>query len=237
MKHQLYRKGNWGIKDLGWLQSRLCFSFSDFKQPNQSGFGLLRVFNDDRVAPGKGFGLHAHQNMEIISILLQGSMNHKDTLGYNEVMEAGAVQVMSAGSGLRHEEYNVGEEEVRFLQIWVEPKLNNITPRYQRRHFSETQRRNRLLKVVSYEPGTAHCWTNQFLRIHWGWLEQGKKENYHTYSEGGTCSFVYMISGGMEVNDIPLLAGDGLGLWDTENIVFNPEQESTFVVIEVPINH
>src|ERR1700759_5452352 len=108
-----------GIKDIGWLKSNFYFSFSDYCNPIKSAFGTLITFNDDYVQPGKGFGIHPHVNMEIISILLQGKMNHKDTLGYSTVVEPGGVQIMSAGSGLRHEEYNIGDDEVNFLQIWI----------------------------------------------------------------------------------------------------------------------
>jgi redox-sensitive bicupin YhaK (pirin superfamily) len=135
MKSHVFRKAERGIKDIGWLKSNFFFSFSDFQDPTKSAFGSLVAFNDDFVEAGKGFGIHPHANMEIISVLLKGKMNHIDTLGYKTVIEAGGVQIMSAGSGLRHEEYNIGDEEVNFLQIWIEPKLQNINPRYQLRSF------------------------------------------------------------------------------------------------------
>lgn len=112
-----------GIKDIGWLKSNFFFSFSDYYHPPKSAFGTLVAFNDDFVEQGKGLGIHPHVNMEIISILLKGKMNHKDTMGYSTTVEEEGVQIMSEGSGLRHEEYNIGEGEVNFLQIWIQPKL------------------------------------------------------------------------------------------------------------------
>src|SRR5450432_4846775 len=138
-----------GKKNIGWLKSNFVFSFSNYYHPLKSAFGTLMAFNDDHMEPGKGFGIHPHINMEIISVLLKGKMNHKDTLGYSTVIEEGGVQIMSAGSGLKHEEYNIGEDEVNFLQIWILPKLQNIMPRYQQRSFPKAKRKNHLKTVVS----------------------------------------------------------------------------------------
>ena len=137
MRVQSFPAADRGIKNIGWLKSNFVFSFSDFGDPSKSAFGTLQAFNDDYVEAGRGFGLHPHMNMEIISLMLSGSMNHKDSMGYSNVVHKDWVQIMSAGSGLRHEEYNVGEDEVNFLQIWIQPKLQNIIPRYQFRYFSQ----------------------------------------------------------------------------------------------------
>ena len=126
--------------------SPLCnfyFSFSDYCNPVRSAFGTLVAFNDDFVEAGKGFGIHPHANMEIISVLLKGKMNHIDTLGYKTVIEEGGVQIMSAGSGLRHEEYNIGEDQVNFLQIWIEPKAEDLAPSYQQIPFAPAEKRGR----------------------------------------------------------------------------------------------
>src|SRR6476659_5470482 len=135
MQSKLFPKAENGTKDIGWLKSNFYFSFSDYYNPLKSAFGTLMAFNDDYIEPGKGFAIHPHINMEIISVLLAGKMNHIDSLGYSTVIEEGGVQIMSAGSGLKHEEYNVGTDEVNFLQIWIQPKLQNISPRYQQRSF------------------------------------------------------------------------------------------------------
>jgi redox-sensitive bicupin YhaK (pirin superfamily) len=174
MQYQLYTPSERGTKDIGWLKSNFTFSFSNYYNPVRNSFGLLRAFNDDFVTPGNGFGLHPHANMEIISIMLQGSMNHIDSLGYKEVVTKDWVQIMSAGSGLRHEEHNVGTDEVNFLQIWIEPKVLTITPRYQRRHFPAEKRINQLVTAVSWEEGQSHCWINQNAKISLGYFEKGQ---------------------------------------------------------------
>src|SRR6478672_11504669 len=151
MKSQVFRKSENGTKNIGWLKSNFYFSFSDYSNPTKSAFGTLFAFNDDYVETGKGFGIHPHVNMEIISVLLKGKMNHIDSMGYKTIIEAGDVQIMSAGTGLKHEEYNIGEDEVNFLQIWIQPKLQNIPPRYQQRSFPRENRKNQLKTIVSVD--------------------------------------------------------------------------------------
>ncbi|WP_347158100.1 pirin family protein [Pontibacter chitinilyticus] len=236
MKSKLFKADERGLKDIGWLQSHLTFSFSGHYDPERAGFGLLRVFNDDFVAPENGFGLHAHMNMEIISVMLAGSMNHKDTMGYTEVVTKDWVQIMSAGSGIRHEEHNVGSEEVNFLQLWIEPKLQNITPRYQRRYFPEAQRKNKLVTIVSNEEGQGHCWINQNAKLSLGYFDAGQQVAY-TLNPTNKCVFVFVIDGQLQVNEIPLPQRDGLGLWETNQIMINCTSESRFILIEAPINH
>lgn len=236
MKTQIYKSGERGLKDIGWLKSNFTFSFSGHYDPTRAGFGLLRTFNDDFVAPGKGFGIHPHANMEIISVMLAGSMSHIDSLGYKEVVEKDWVQIMSAGSGLRHEEHNVGEDEVNFLQIWIEPKLQNIAPRYQRRFFPAASRRNKLVTVVSNEEGQAHCWINQNAKLSLGHLEKGQKVQY-IYNPVNKGVFVFMISGQIQVNDQPVAARDALGIWDTAQFEIKSAAESHFLLVEAPINH
>lgn len=225
-----------GTKNIGWLQSNFTFSFSSYYNPQKNGFGLLKVFNDDFVQPGNGFGLHPHMNMEIISVLLQGKMNHKDSMGYSDVVEKGWVQIMSAGSGLKHEEYNVGDDEVNFLQIWIEPKLQNINPRYQRRSFPEEKRKNKLQTVVSFEEGQEHCWINQNAKISLGYFEAGKKIAY-TLNPLNKGVYIFNIDGEITVAGKPLQKRDSIGLWETDNIEIECTTESRFVIIEAPINH
>ncbi len=236
MKQQVFFGNERGIKDIGWLQSHFTFSFSSYANPIKNGFGLLKVFNDDYVQAGKGFGLHPHQNMEIISVCLAGTMNHKDTMGYAEVVTEDWVQIMSAGSGLRHEEYNIGEDEVNFLQIWIEPKLQNINPRYQRRHFPKAQRINKLQTIVSNEEGQQHCWINQNARLSLGYFTEQQTIDY-TLNPTNKCVFVFAITGGLTVNGTTINQRDGIGLWETDTISIGTETNSAFLVVEVPINH
>ncbi|KAA9332045.1 pirin family protein [Hymenobacter busanensis] len=236
MKHRIIRAAERGLKDIGWLQSNFTFSFSSYQNPERNGFGLLRVFNDDFVQAGGGFGIHPHANMEIISVMLAGKMNHIDSLGYKEVVERDWVQIMSAGSGLRHEEHNVGDDEVNFLQIWIEPKLQNVTPRYQRRSFPEEKRRNQLTTVVSNEEGQAHCWINQNARLSLGYFDSGQQLTY-TLNPTNKAVFVFVMDGALTVNGQALAKRDSIGLWETDAVQLECRAESRFIVIEAPINH
>jgi hypothetical protein len=224
-----------GIKDIGWLRSNFIFSFSDFFDPSRSSFGTLIAFNDDFVKSGKGFGIHPHMNMEIISIMLKGSMNHKDNLGYSNVVHEDWVQIMSAGSGMRHEEYNVGENEVNFLQVWIQPKQQNINPRYQWRQFPKEKRRNQIQTIVSTEEGSGHCWINQNTKMSLGLFDAGAQTTY-TFNPVNKCLFLFAIAGDLEVSGTPLKERDALGLWNTERIDITCKTDAEFLIIETPVN-
>jgi len=196
MQSKLFPKSEKGTKDIGWLKSNFYFSFSDYYNPLKSAFGTLMAFNDDYIEPGKGFAIHPHINMEIISVLLAGKMNHIDSLGYSTVIEEGGVQIMSAGSGLKHEEYNVGTDEVNFLQIWIQPKLQNISPRYQQRSFPRNKRENKLQTIVSYEEGLEHCWINQNAKLSIGYFNNAHEFKY-SFRNINICLFIFLIEGAM----------------------------------------
>ena len=235
MQTQLFPASARGVKDQGWLRSNFHFSFSDYENPVTSAFGTLITFNDDYLQPGKGFGIHPHVNMEIISVLLKGKMNHKDTLGYSTIIEEGGVQIMSAGSGLRHEEYNVGEEEVNFLQIWIQPKLQNISPRYQSRSFPAEKRKNKLTTVVSGEEGLAHCWINQNAKLSLGYFDKDATADY-SFAAVNKCLFVHAIEGSLSIGETELQKGDAVGIWDTDSIAIHCLEEAQFIIIETVIN-
>jgi redox-sensitive bicupin YhaK (pirin superfamily) len=236
MKYTIFNASERGLKDIGWLKSHFTFSFSSYANPLRNGFGLLKVFNDDFVEPGKGFGLHPHLNMEIISVMLAGKMNHKDTMGYSEVVEEDWVQIMSAGTGLRHEEYNVGEEEVNFLQIWIEPKLQNINPRYQKRHFPKEKRVNTLQTIVSNEEGQQHCWINQNAKLSLGYFTE-KTEIPYTLNETNKCVYIFVAQGMVNICGTDINKRDAIGVWETGVIPLHIQPNSSFIVIEVPINN
>ena len=236
MKYTIFYASERGLKDIGWLKSHFTFSFSSYANPLRNGFGLLKVFNDDFVEPGKGFGLHPHLNMEIISVMLAGKMNHKDTMGYSEVVEEDWVQIMSAGTGLRHEEYNVGEEEVNFLQIWIEPKLQNINPRYQKRHFPKEKRVNTLQTIVSNEEGQQHCWINQNAKLSLGYFTE-KTEIPYTLNETNKCVYIFVAQGMVNICGTDINKRDAIGVWETGVIPLHIQPNSSFIVIEVPINN
>lgn len=235
MKTREFPASQCGIKDMGWLKSNFTFSFGSHQDPTNTSFGTLQVFNDDYVKPGEGFGIHPHYNIEIISVVLQGKVNHKDTLGYITETEADGVQVMSAGSGIRHEEYSLGSEETNFLQIWISPKQQNINPRYQRRVFPKQNRKNKLTTIVSYEEGQAHCWINQNAKLSLGYYEAGSITEY-SFKPENMCLFVFVISGNISINNNNIAERDALGIWDTNRIQITCNEESEFLIIETPIN-
>lgn len=235
MEKVIHRAAGRGIKDIGWLLSKFSFSFSGYQNPVMKGFGTLKVLNDDTVQKGGGFGIHAHVNMEIISVMLQGKMNHKDTLGYTEVVEKDWVQIMSAGSGLRHEEYNIGDEEVKFLQIWIEPKLQNITPRYQKRYIRQENRKNKLQVIVSSEEGAEHCWINQNAKLSLGWFDRGQTIAY-SFNATNKCAYLFVLEGSVSVDNENVDKRDGIGVWGTGSFEIKAEQETEFIIIETPIN-
>jgi redox-sensitive bicupin YhaK (pirin superfamily) len=235
MKTQLFPQSEKGVKDIGWLKSNFYFSFSDYYNPVKSAFGTLITFNDDYVQPGKGFGIHPHTNMEIISVLLKGKMNHIDSMGYKTVIEEGGVQIMSAGSGLKHEEYNIGEEDVNFLQIWIEPKLQNISPRYQQRSFPKEKRKNQLKTIVSGEEGLEHCWINQNAKLHLGYFETAQDINY-PFTPVNKCLFVFVMEGTIQVAGNTIEARNAMGVWDTDAVSIHCEPGAHFLIIETPVN-
>ncbi len=235
MKSQVFRKAERGVKNIGWLKSNFYFSFSDYYHPLKSAFGTLMAFNDDFVEPGKGFGIHPHVNMEIISVLLKGRMNHIDTLGYSTTIEEGGVQIMSAGTGLRHEEYNIGEDEVNFLQIWIQPKQQNIGPRYQQRSFPKEKRRNALTTIVSGEEGMEHCWINQNAKLSLGYFNTPQELKY-SFPPVNKCLFVFLMEGKVRVDGTDLEPRDAIGVWETGTVPIHCEAGAHFLIIETPIN-
>jgi len=235
MKTHVFPKTERGIKDIGWLKSNFYFSFSDYCNPVKSAFGTLITFNDDFVEPGKGFGIHPHVNMEIISVLLKGKMNHIDTMGYKTVIEEGGVQIMSAGSGLKHEEYNIGEEDVNFLQIWIQPKLQNISPRYQQRHFPKAQRVNQLKTIVSGEEGQEHCWINQNAKLLLGYFDKAQEITYQ-FNPVNKCLFIFVIEGKINAGGTDIEERNAIGIWETATVPVHCDAGAHFIIIETPIN-
>lgn len=224
-----------GTKDIGWLKSNFYFSFSDYFNPLKSAFGTLVAFNDDYILPGKGFGVHPHINMEIISIMLAGKMNHKDSMGYSTEIGEGGVQIMSAGAGLRHEEYNIGEDVVNFLQIWIQPKQQNILPRYQQRSFPRETRKNQLKLIVSSEEGLEHCWINQNAKLSLGYFDKNEQVSY-SMNPVNKCLFIFLIEGHLTISSENLSTRDAVGIWETADIEIQVNEASHFLIIETAVN-
>jgi redox-sensitive bicupin YhaK (pirin superfamily) len=235
MQHKIFPATERGVKNIGWLQSNFFFSFSDYYQPDQSSFGTLFAFNDDFVQGGKGFGVHPHMNMEIVSVMLKGTMNHKDNLGYSNTVHEDSVQIMSAGSGLFHEEYNEGEEDVNFLQIWILPKQQNIRPRYQWRQFPKDNRRNLLKTVVSPDEGLEHCWINQNTKMSLGLFDDAQTVSY-SFNPVNKCLFLFVIEGKITANNVAVNVRDAIGIWDVSSIQIETTGSTQFLLIETPVN-
>jgi len=235
MKKIIHRAADRGIQDYGWLKAAHSFSFANYHDPSKVNFGLLRVLNDDIVAPGMGFGTHAHDNMEIVTIPLKGVLAHKDSLGSEGNISDGEVQVMSAGSGIRHSEFNGSStEEVNLLQIWVFPKERNIQPRYDQMRYNLEEGNNLFHIVVSPQGAENVMWINQDAYFSLGNFDGGKKANYNIQHPGNG-AYVFVIDGQAELAETILNKRDAMGIYETETLEFKFSEDSRVLVIEVPM--
>jgi len=236
MKTIIYKSDSRGSADHGWLKSRHTFSFANYHNPERVHFGLLRVFNDDIVQGGEGFGAHPHNNMEIVSIPLKGELAHKDSTGTKEIIRTNDVQIMSAGSGLTHSEFNNSEkDEVNFLQIWVFPKEKDITPRYEQKTFSLEHRQNKFEAVVSPHKDNGALWINQDAYFSLGSFEAGKSISYNVKHKGNGI-FLFVISGEVEIAETILEKRDSIGIEEADEIEIKATQNSELLLIEVPMS-
>lgn len=236
MKTLLHKASDRGHADHGWLKSNFSFSFAEYYDPSKIHFGLLRVLNDDTVAPGTGFGIHPHDNMEIVTIPLAGELEHADTMGNRGVIRRGDVQIMSAGTGIRHSEKNSSAEDaVRLFQIWIFPKEKNITPRYDQKTFLVEERKNKFHTVVSPKKVPGALWINQDAFFSLGDFEEGKKIEY-TVQHPGNGVFVMVIEGDIEIAGEKLSRRDAIGVWETGGVPISVLAPSELLVIEVPMN-
>ncbi len=231
----LHKANTRGRADLGWLVSNQSFSFAEYYNPDRMGFGALRVLNDDLVAGGKGFGWHPHDNMEIISIPLKGSLIHKDNLGHELVIRAGEIQVMSTGTGVFHSEYNKEPDKpAEFLQIWIFPNQLNVEPRYDQVKLDIGY--NHLQQVLSPNPGAEGVWIYQDAWFHLGRWDAGKDFEYQLKKKGNGV-YLFVIKGAFQAEGERLEGRDGLGITGVEMITLRSlEPDSELLVIEVPMN-
>ena len=235
MKTVIHRAETRGHANHGWLDSHHTFSFANYHNPERMHFGVLRVLNDDKVAPGKGFGTHPHDNMEIISIPLEGDLEHKDSMGNTAVIKEGDVQVMSAGTGVFHSEYNKNpDREVKFLQIWVFPNKRNLEPRYDQISIRDIKKDNSFYQVLSPNKDDKGVWINQNAWFHLGKFEAGKSVNYQLKSNGNGV-YAFILEGDVEIEGQKLGKRDGFGIWDTEDINVKSLTESRILLMEVPM--
>ncbi|MBK6604328.1 MAG: pirin family protein [Leptospiraceae bacterium] len=235
MKKTIHKANTRGIADFGWLHSHHTFSFSSYYNPNRMQFGALRVLNDDIVQPAMGFGAHGHENMEIVSIPIIGELAHKDSMGTAKVIYPGEVQIMSAGTGLRHSEYNNSETNiVNFLQIWILPKERGIKPRYDQREFLVSDRNNNFQTVVSPEKDSNALWINQDSYFSLANLEKGKSIDYKI-KLAGNGAYLFLIDGSVSVDGETFEKRDGVGIAETDSFSITANENAEILLIEVPM--
>jgi redox-sensitive bicupin YhaK (pirin superfamily) len=231
----LHKADTRGHADHGWLNSFHTFSFANYYNPDRMHFGVLRVLNDDTVAAGKGFGTHPHDNMEIISIPLEGDLEHKDSMGNTTVIRNGDVQVMSAGTGIKHSEFNKNADKtVKFLQIWVFPNQRNVTPRYDQMTLQVADRHNKLQQILSPNVNDAGVWIHQNAWFHLGQFDKGKTAEYSIKKKGNGV-YAFLLSGKMTIGGQTLDARDGLGIWDVEKFDLKADDSAEILLMEVPM--
>lgn len=236
MKTVVHKANTRGHANHGWLDSHHTFSFAGYYDPARVHFGALRVLNDDIVKGGAGFGQHPHDNMEIISIPLRGSLEHGDNTGGHGVIKSGEVQIMSAGSGIAHSEKNASKtDEVNFLQVWVFPKEKNIQPRYDQKLFPAEERLNKFQTVVSPEKNNASLWINQDAWFSLGKLAKGFSIDY-TVNKNTNGVYVFVIEGDVTTNGQKLNRRDGFGVWDVEKLTILADSDAEVLLMEVPMN-
>ncbi|UZR98727.1 pirin family protein [Chondrinema litorale] len=234
MKTILHKADTRGHANHGWLDSHHTFSFANYYNPERVHFGVLRVLNDDIVEGGRGFGTHPHDNMEIISIPLEGALEHKDSMGNTFVIKKNDVQIMSAGTGVFHSEYNKSEESnVNFLQIWVFPKEKNIKPRYDQITVDPELRVNKWQTVVAPDKEGA-VWINQDAYFSLGKIEAGNSLDYQIQKEGNGV-YIFVLDGSIEVNGNALDTRDGLGIWDAESFNVKASKNVEVLLMDVPM--
>ena len=233
----LHKAETRGTANHGWLKSHHTFSFANYHNPERMHFGVLRVLNDDQVDEGMGFGTHPHDNMEIISIPLEGDLEHKDSMGNVTVIKNGDIQVMSAGTGIQHSEYNKNKDsKVKFLQIWLFPNQRNVTPRYDQITLKEENRKNKFDQILSPSKDDAGVWIHQNAWFHLGKFDKNTS-NHYTLKDKNNGVYAFIISGSVTINGQVLEARDGMGIWNTESLHLNTNQENTEVLLmEVPMN-
>ncbi len=233
MKKIIHRAADRGKQNHGWLQAAHSFSFGNFHDPSRVNFGALRVLNDDIIAGGMGFGLHGHENMEIVTIPLRGTLAHKDSLGSKGTISYGEVQIMSAGTGIRHSEFNGSEtEEVNLLQIWIFPKKQDITPKYDQKPFAQPE--NNFVTVVSPNAEDHALWINQDAVFSTGNFKAGQTGNYSMkYPENGV--YIFVIEGSAEVAGITLTQRDAIGISEADTVQLNFPEDCKVLLIEVPM--
>ena len=230
---QVRKSGERGGADHGWLQSKHTFSFGHYQDPEQTGFGPLLVINEDRVTPGQGFGTHGHRDMEIISYVLDGALEHKDSMGTGSVLHYGDVQRMSAGSGVRHSEFNSSSTApLHFLQIWIEPNVKGIPPSYEEKHFTPASKQGQLRLIASSDGRDESVLIHQDARIFAGIL--GAEDQISHALVAGRTAYVHVIRGTITVNGHALTTGDALKMSDQALVTLSQADAAEVLLFDLP---
>lgn len=234
-KITLHKANTRGHANHGWLNAYHTFSFADYQDMSRVHFGVLRVLNDDTIAPGNGFGKHPHNNMEIITIPLEGGVAHKDSMGHEEVVKAGEVQVMSAGTGITHSEYNASKDSyLKLLQIWLFPSEGNVTPRYGQAAFKKEDRINKLQQILSPGPTDTGLWIHQDAWFHMGSLQKGFATDY-LVKKPGNGVYAFVINGDVTINGHALNKRDGLGIEGSDVLHIQADSDAELLLMDVPM--
>ncbi len=232
---ELRKASDRGVANFGWLDSRHTFSFGHYHDPQQVGFSDLLVINDDRVEPGMGFGTHPHRDMEIFSYVLEGALEHKDSMGTGSVIRPGDVQMMSAGTGISHSEFNHSREEgVHFLQIWIVPDRLRVAPRYQQTHFADAEKRGRLRLIIAPDAADGALGVYQDTRVYAGLLNGAERAEFAVAA--GRYAYVQVARGALRVNGIAMAAGDGARVREAGRLIFDSGEDAEVLVFDLRPN-
>lgn len=233
----LHKADTRGHADHGWLNAYHSFSFGSWYNPERVQFGALRVLNDDTIAAGMGFGTHPHDNMEILTIPLEGDLAHKDSMGNTETIKNGDVQVMSAGTGVQHSEFNPNaDQRTKLLQIWVFPNKKNVDPRYQQITLNSADRHNKLQQILSPNPDDEGVWIHQDAWFHLGKLAKDSTTNYQIKKEGNGV-YAFVLSGQLTINGQELDTRDGFGIWNVTDLELKINSDVEILLMEVPMQY
>lgn len=231
----LHRAESRGHANHGWLDSHHTFSFANYYDPDRMNFGVLRVLNDDVVSEARGFGTHPHNNMEIISIPLEGDLQHMDSMGNSAIIRQGDVQVMSAGTGIQHSEYNKNPDKpVKFLQIWMFPNKQNVEPRYDQISLKDIERKNVFYQILSPNKQDQGVWVHQDAWFHLGDFDSGSSETY-TLKKKSNGVYIFVLDGEVLINNQSLGKRDGYGIWEVDGFILESKERSKVLVMEVPM--
>ncbi|WP_406845235.1 pirin family protein [Flavobacterium soyae] len=232
--HKAETRGN---ANHGWLNAYHSFSFASWYNPERIQFGALRVLNDDTIAAGMGFGTHPHDNMEIITIPLEGDLAHKDSMGNTEVIKNGDIQVMSAGTGIQHSEFNPNtDQQTKLLQIWLFPNKRNVTPRYQQITLSAADRHNKLAQVLSPNADDEGVWIHQDAWFQMGNFDAGITTEYKIKKEGNGV-YAFVLKGNVTINGQELNTRDAVGISETDSLNIKANTDAEFLLMDIPMNY